>query len=311
MNELNILLATAADATRARMTELLEGEGYAVTPVGLASDLVAMLSERGWDLVLASDDLSDAGVLELTVQVHGHAEGLPVIALAEHPSIRRAVEAVKRGAHDYLETSLSDSELLDAVAAALEMKLELLEEERRAKERRLVSFEDLKSLEAIDSIMEKHGFRESRLVGILQDIQKELRYLPQDALRHVAERLGVPLPRVYSVATFYRAFSLKPRGRHIIKVCVGTACHVRGAPKVLEEFERTLGVLAGDTTYDFEYTLLTVNCLGCCALGPVVVIDDEYHSVKPWQTESLLARLQPGQGAARGESPVTTMDEAR
>jgi NADH-quinone oxidoreductase subunit E len=311
MNELNILLATAADATRARMTELLEGEGYAVTAFGLASDLVTALGERGCDLVIASDDLPDAGVLELTVQIHGHAARPPIIALAEHPSIREAVEAVKGGAHDYLGISLTDSELLDAVAGALEMKLELLEEKRRIKERRLVSFEDLKSLEVIDSIMERHEFRESKLVGILQDVQKELRYLPQDALRHVAERLGVPLPRVYSVATFYRAFSLKPRGRHIIKVCVGTACHVRGAPKVLEEFERTLGVRAGETTYDFEYTLLTVNCLGCCALGPVVVIDEEYHSVKPWQAESLLATLRPGQGAAGEGVRVTNRDHAR
>jgi len=115
------------------------------------------------------------------------------------------------------------------------------------------------------------------LVPILQDVQAEYNYLPKEALVQVGEGLGVPLSQVYSVASFFKAFSLKPRGRHLINVCLGTACHVRGAVRVLDEIERELGVKAGETTEDLKYTLETVNCVGACALGPMVIIGEDYH----------------------------------
>ena len=129
----------------------------------------------------------------------------------------------------------------------------------------------------VDAIIEKYKRDKGFLVSILQDIQAEYNYLPKEALFDVSDILGIPVSQVYGVATFYRAFSLIPRGRHLIQVCLGTACHVRGAPKVLEAIERKLKIKAGETTADKEYTLTTVNCLGACALGPVVVIDQEYH----------------------------------
>lgn len=119
--------------------------------------------------------------------------------------------------------------------------------------------------------------KETHLVSILLDIQAEANFLPREILPYVAKKLGIPLSRVCRFATFYKAFSLKPRGRHVIKVCLGTACHVRGAVKVLQRTERELGIRAGDTTRDFKFTLETVNCLGACALGPLVVIDNDYY----------------------------------
>ncbi len=130
----------------------------------------------------------------------------------------------------------------------------------------------------VQSIIDKHDSAKKALFPILQDIQSEFNYLPQDALRLVSGTLGIPLIDIVGVATFYRAFSLTPRGRHLITVCLGTACHVRGGPKILEEFERRLGVKAGETTADQKFTLETVNCLGCCAIGPVVVVDGNYHA---------------------------------
>ena len=106
--------------------------------------------------------------------------------------------------------------------------------------------------------------------------ESKYNYLPENVLRYVASHLKLPLIQVYGVATFFKAFSLKPRGRHIINICLGTACHVRGGQSVLEEFERQLGIKNGDTTDDMQFTLESVNCLGACALGPVVVIDGEY-----------------------------------
>jgi NADH:ubiquinone oxidoreductase subunit E len=132
--------------------------------------------------------------------------------------------------------------------------------------------------EKVKSLVEKHGGEKKALIAILQDIQAEYYYLPKDSLKLVAEMLSVPLIDVLGVATFYRAFSLKPRGRHTCTVCLGTACHVRGGPKILDEVERRLGVKAGETTSDNMFTLETVACLGCCAIGPVVVVDKDYHA---------------------------------
>lgn len=130
----------------------------------------------------------------------------------------------------------------------------------------------------VESLIDKYGSNRSKLIVMLQDIQTEYNYLPKEALVLVSKRLNIPLINVLGVATFYRAFSLEPRGTHTAKVCLGTACHVRGGPKILEEMERRLEVKAGHTTEDREFTLETVNCLGCCAIGPVVVIDDDYHA---------------------------------
>jgi len=132
-------------------------------------------------------------------------------------------------------------------------------------------------LEKVDEIVERNDAAPSMLIAMLQEIQSEYNYLPKDALKRLAGRLEVPLSRVYSVANFYKAFSLVPRGRHLVQTCLGTACHVRGADKVLEQLQRTLDVKPGGTTGDQEFSLEAVNCLGACALGPVVVIDGEYH----------------------------------
>ena len=112
---------------------------------------------------------------------------------------------------------------------------------------------------------------------LLQDVMEEYGYLPGETLKKIAQQLDIPLSRVYGLATFYKSFSLTPRGKHLISVCLGTACHVRGAPRIVEKLERDLGIKAGETTRDLKFTLETVNCLGACALGPLIVIDGKYY----------------------------------
>ncbi|MGD1995899.1 MAG: NAD(P)H-dependent oxidoreductase subunit E [Anaerolineae bacterium] len=129
----------------------------------------------------------------------------------------------------------------------------------------------------IEGILDRHGHDAAAIIAVMQDIQDEVNYLPEEALRYVADRLGIPVSKVYRLATFYRAFSLEPRGRYLINVCTGTACHVRGAVKIVEALEREIGIGAGETDEELEFTLETVNCLGACALGPVVVVNGEYH----------------------------------
>ncbi len=129
----------------------------------------------------------------------------------------------------------------------------------------------------VRNLIDKHQGLKKNLIAILLDIQELFNYLPPDSLRQVAGALCIPLSDVLGVATFYRAFSLKPRGKHICLVCLGTACHVRGGQRLLEEIERKLDVPAGENTKDGQFTLETAACLGCCAIGPVVVVDGEYH----------------------------------
>jgi NADH-quinone oxidoreductase subunit E len=129
----------------------------------------------------------------------------------------------------------------------------------------------------VEKILKRHDHQSSNLLAILQDIQASENHLPRKTLEEVAEKLNISLARIYKLATFYQALSLTPKGRHLVNVCMGTACHVRGARMVLERLERDLGVQEGGTTQDHNFSLDTVRCVGCCSLGPVVVIDDEIY----------------------------------
>ena len=131
--------------------------------------------------------------------------------------------------------------------------------------------------EKIDQIIAKYNNEPSALIQILLDIQSENHWLPGEALEMISEALDVPLTRIQQIATFYKAFSLVPKGRHEIHICVGTACHVRGASRVLDTVQDHTGIMAGETDLDMKFTLETVNCLGCCALGPVMEVDGKPH----------------------------------
>jgi len=130
----------------------------------------------------------------------------------------------------------------------------------------------------VDEIIDRHHKDASALIQILLEIQREYNWLPKEALLWLSERLGVSINQIYQIATFYKSFSLVPRGRHLVRVCTGTACHVRGAMTLLDRATQVIGIEAEETSKDMRFTLETVNCLGCCALGPVIVIDGEYHS---------------------------------
>ena len=145
----------------------------------------------------------------------------------------------------------------------------------------------------VASILDKYNRDRGMLVAILQDTQAELGYLTREALQEVSTGLEVPLSQVYSVATFFRAFSLKPRGRHSLDVCLGTACHVRGDVGILEAIERETGIKPGETSDDLRYTLETVNCVGACALGPIVIVDGKYEGeMKIDKVKRLLANYE-------------------
>lgn len=133
------------------------------------------------------------------------------------------------------------------------------------------------SSSALDTILENRRSQPQQLIEVLQDVQETFGYIPKETMESVSEELGVPLIEVVRVAHFYRAFSLKPRGKHVMTMCTGTACHVRGSHLILEEALNELDIDVGQTTSDGLFTVESVNCLGACALGPVVVMDDSYY----------------------------------
>jgi len=157
---------------------------------------------------------------------------------------------------------------------------------------------DPPAVDVVENVLQRYPRERESLIAVLQDLNSNVRYLPEEMLREVSSGLGVPLSEVYRVATFYSAFSLQPRGIHTIKICMGTACHVRGAPRILEEFSRRLEIAAGETTSDRQFTLETVNCLGACALGPVVVIDGQYFRASPDRVERLIKDFREGKPAS-------------
>ncbi len=148
----------------------------------------------------------------------------------------------------------------------------------------------------VDEIIEKHGGAGGTLIAILTDIQKACSYLPREALRRVSERLEIPFSQVFSVSTFYKIFSLSPRGKHSLKVCLGTACHVKGAGLILDRLARDLGIREGGTTKDGNFTLETVRCVGCCSIAPVVMVDETAHGrLKQEELPQMLSRYaKPG-----------------
>jgi len=143
--------------------------------------------------------------------------------------------------------------------------------------------------EKVANIIEKHNNDPSHLIQILLEIQAQNRWIPKEALDVISEKLRVPISRIQHVATFYKAFSLVPKGRHEIHICMGTACHVRGAPRILEAVQNKIGINPGETDMDLRFSLETVNCLGCCALGPVMEINGKsYGRITPSEVSEVI-----------------------
>lgn len=147
--------------------------------------------------------------------------------------------------------------------------------------------------EKVENLIESYIDKKEQLISLLQDVQAEFNYIPQDVLIRISQRLEIPLSQVFSVATFFQAFSLKPRGRHTITVCLGTACHIKGGQRLVDKMERDYELKPGETTEDMRFSLETANCLGCCALGPVVVVDGKYESkVTPDKLDKILKKYE-------------------
>jgi NADH:ubiquinone oxidoreductase subunit E len=160
-------------------------------------------------------------------------------------------------------------------------------------------------LEKVEPLLEQYEPERTNLIPILQEVQETYRYLPQEVLRKISQKLRVPLTEVYQVATFYRCFSLVPRGKHVIQVCLGTACHVRGAPRILDRILLDLKMGAPGTSNDLQFTVETVRCIGCCGLAPVARVDNK--NTHPHLTQAKVAGLLK---KYQEKTPTAQSDEA-
>ena len=147
-------------------------------------------------------------------------------------------------------------------------------------------------LKSVDLIVDKYQEKRTALISILHDVQDRYKYLPEDALKMVASRLHMDINEIYGVATFYKSFSLFPKGKHSITLCLGTACHVRGGPKILRELKKQLNIEPGQTTADKQFSLNVVNCLGVCAIGPVVFVDGKFYGeMNPLKANRIIEKM--------------------
>lgn len=194
--------------------------------------------------------------------------------ISRHEAMLKGFELIEK----YNRLGLDELPLSRELQEMVEEVHDRVERLEQSTQRQETIRQKVQELTDIDRIIDRHGARKEALIQILLDIQQQFHWLPKTALRWVSERTEVPLSQIYQIATFYKAFDLAPQGRHHVCVCMGTACQVRGAQRLLDRSAEILDIAPGQTDQQKRFTLSTVNCLGTCASGPVVMVDDDYYS---------------------------------
>ena len=284
-----ILIVEDEAIMRESLRDWLTDSGYQVEAVEDGEEALKTIAERDFGLLILDLRLPGKDGLGVLQEARARMPQLKGIIITAYPSLETAVQAMKEGAVDYLPKPFDLNQLEELVRETLgpvqvEIGPKAITEEAVAEP---TVVEEAKAEEVIPVAPKeipahlRHLRDKSALIQILLEIQRENRWLSKDALMWVSQKLGVPLAQVYHISTFYKAFSLVPQGRHSVSVCMGTACHVRGAPRLSDKVIEALKIRPGETSRDLQFTFNTVNCLGCCALGPVMMVDGEYHSNPP------------------------------
>lgn len=262
---------------------VLSEEGYSVDLAMTGRSALDNVNSKIFDLLVADLRLPDIDGMEVIKQVKQRQPDTEVLVITGYSTVNTAVEAMKLGASDYLSKPFTEDEFISAVKVALDKKGVTITDSAPLPEAGMdvapplePSPEDLQCLsQVMEQIRHEFSGQRDNLIAILQRVQNTLSYIPMTALSQIADFTNIPEASVFGVATFYERFRLHPVGRHIVKVCRGTACHVKGAERIINGIEDQYHILPGQTSKDRMFTLETVACFGSCAIAPVVVVDDK------------------------------------
>jgi len=265
---------------------ILTPEGYTVDSAGNGTEATAKLGKDGYDLVITDLMMPDMSGLELIRWIRNSKPDTGIVVITGYPSQDSIKEALSLRILDYLPKPFSPALLIEVTQKALEYKAARPADEAPADD----YSEKAKEL---DAIIRKYRKRPGSLIPVLQDAQELIGYLPPSVQRHIAKGLKVPVSEVHGVVSFYSFFTMKPKGKHNIRVCLGTACYVKGAEEIVKKLSDGLAISVGGITEDKKFSLETVRCLGACGLAPVVVIDKDTHgSINPVKVHDLLTEYQ-------------------
>lgn len=274
---------------------ILKHEGYSIDSAGSGPEAIDILQNNEYDIVFSDIELPEDGGINVIRWINNSKPGTGVIAMADNPSQDSIRETLKLGIVDYLPKPFTEQVLIDAAFKAIRFMREKRASEISPEESSLAAKEkDIAAKsEELDRIISSHRDIPGCLIPVLQQAQELIGYLPASVQRKIARGINIPVAEVHGVVSFYSFFSMKPKGKHVIKVCLGTACYVKRAEEILEKLKETLGIDVTEITKDNRFSLESVRCLGACGLAPVVVIDHDTHaSVNPVKTADILAAYE-------------------
>jgi NADH:ubiquinone oxidoreductase subunit E len=263
---------------------VLRHEGYSIDSARSGQDAIEMLQQNEYDLVIADIELPEESGIDVIRWLRNSKPDTGVIATTSHPTQESIRETLKLGIVDYLPKPFTPPILINVTSSALNLIKKSVSDEETSEEEAIVA-----KFKALDEIIDKYRYISGALIPVLQKAQELIGYLPPSVQRRIAKGMNIPTAEVHGVVSFYSFFSMKPKGRHVVKVCLGTACYVKRADEILQKLIETLGIEVGEITEDKMFSLESVRCLGACGLAPVVVIDDDTHaSVNPVKTAEML-----------------------
>jgi NADH:ubiquinone oxidoreductase subunit E len=283
----NILVVDDEQIVLRSCERILSPEGYSVDTATSAKDALSLLDRNLYDLIITDIKMPEMDGIEFMRQVRAKNPDINIVVITGYPSQESIREALSLRIIDYLPKPFSPTHLFEVTNNAVELKKKGVAPEPQVED----YTEDVAA--RLDEIIIRHKNKPGSLIPVLQEAQELVGYLPPVVQRHIAKGLRIPVSEVHGVVSFYSFFTMKPKGKHNIRVCLGTACYVKGAEEIVKKFSDGLKVDVGGITTDKKFSLETVRCLGACGLAPVVVVDkDTYGSVNPVKTLDLLKEYE-------------------
>lgn len=263
---------------------ILRSEGYSIDSASGGQEAINILQKDDYDLVITDLKMPEVDGIDLIKWLRNSKPATGVVVITGHPSQETIKDALNLGIIDYLPKPFTPPVLIDVTAKAMKITMVRALPEKTPEE------DEVESKTAdLEKIIAANRNRPGSLIPVLQKAQELIGYLPPSVQRHIAKGLNIPVSEVHGVVSFYSFFTMKPKGRHSVKVCLGTACYVKRAEEIIEKLKATLNIDVGEVTKDRRFSLESVRCLGACGLAPVVVIDHDTHaSVDPVKTPEIL-----------------------